>query len=77
MTLFAEINVEALVIFGIRLWPGILIGAFTANTLVGAPFLVALGIGTGNTLSAIVGTYLLLRIPGFSPTLTRVQERRK
>ena len=68
------IALAALVIFGIRLWPGILIGAFTANTLVGAPFLVALGIGTGNTLSAIVGTYLLLRIPGFSPTLTRVRD---
>ena len=68
------IALAALVLFGIRLWPGVLIGAFTANSLVGAPVLVAIGIGIGNALSAIVGAYLLRRIPGFSPSLTRVRD---
>lgn len=68
------IALAALIIFGVRLWPGIFVGAFTANSLVGAPILVAIGIGTGNTLSAIVGAYLLRRIPGFHPSLTRVRD---
>ena len=68
------IALAALVLFGARLWPGILIGAATANALVGAPPLVAIGIGIGNTLSAIVGSYLLRRIPGFNPNLTRVRD---
>ena len=68
------IALAALVIFGVRLWPGILVGAFTANTLVGAPIPVAFGIGIGNALSAIVGAYLLRRIPGFDPSLTRVRD---
>lgn len=68
------IALAALVLFGARLWPGILIGAATANALVGAPLFVAIGIGIGNTLSAIVGWYLLRRIPGFNPNLTRVRD---
>lgn len=68
------IALAALVILGVRLWPGIFAGAFIANTLVGAPLLVAIGIGTGNTLSALVGTYLLRRIPGFDPSLARVRD---
>jgi signal transduction histidine kinase len=53
--------VAALLLFGYRLWPGILIGAFLVNLFNGAPLFVALGIGIGNTLEALVGTYLLKR----------------
>ena len=62
----------ALLIFGRRLWPGILIGAFAANLLTGAPILVALGISAGNTLEAVLAVYVLRRIPGFEPSLERV-----
>ena len=62
----------ALLIFGKRLWPGILIGAFAANLITGAPVLVAFGIGVGNTLEAVLAVYALRRIPGFQVSLERV-----
>ncbi len=51
----------ALLLFGYRLWPGILLGAFLVNLFKGAPLWVAVGMGTGNTLEALVGTFLLKR----------------
>ena len=66
------IALAALLLRGDRLWPGVLIGAFVANTLTGAPLLVALGIATGNTLEAVLGVYALRRIPGFRASLDRV-----
>jgi signal transduction histidine kinase len=68
------IALAALLRFGYRLWPGVFIGAVVANLLTGAPPLVALGIGVGNTLEAIVGTYALRRIPGFRPSLDRLRD---
>ncbi|MFN2565117.1 MAG: MASE1 domain-containing protein [Gemmatimonadaceae bacterium] len=68
------ISLAALVRFGYRLWPGVFVGALLANLLTGAPLLVAAGIGVGNTLEAIVGTYALTRIPGFRPRLDRLQD---
>ncbi|MDQ3997644.1 MAG: MASE1 domain-containing protein [Gemmatimonadota bacterium] len=68
------IALAALVTFGYRLWPGIFVGAVVANLLTGAPLLPALGIGVGNTLEAVVGTYALRRIPGFRPSLDRVRD---
>ena len=62
----------ALLLFGRRLWPGILIGAFAANLLNGAPILVALGISAGNTLEAVLAVYALRRIPDFEPSLERL-----
>ena len=66
------VALAALLIFGKRLWPGILIGAFAVNVLTGAPILVALGIAAGNTLEALFAVYALRRIPGFDPSLERV-----
>jgi signal transduction histidine kinase len=63
------IAIAALLIFGSRLWPGILIGAAIANALTGAPLAVAAGIGIGNTLEAVAGVYLLRRVPGFTRSL--------
>src|SRR5206468_5804880 len=54
----------ALLLFGPRLWPGIALGAVIANAWNGAPLLVACGIGLGNTLEAVLGAYVLRRIPG-------------
>jgi signal transduction histidine kinase len=68
------IALAALLTFGYRLWPGVFIGALVANLLTGAPALVALGIAAGNTLEAVVGTYALRRIPGFRPSLDRLQD---
>ena len=68
------IALAALIHFGCRLWPGILLGAFVANAWTGAPALVALGIGAGNTLEAVAGALLLRSVPGFRPSLDRLQD---
>ena len=68
------IALAALVLFGYRLWPGVFIGAFIANVMTGAPAIVALGMAVGNTLEAVVGTGLVRRVPGFRPSLDRLQD---
>jgi len=68
----AGISLAALSLLGYRLWPGIAIGAFFVNISAGAPFLAACGMATGNTLEAIVGTYLLRRFAGFRGSLDRI-----
>src|SRR6202011_1412678 len=67
------IAIAALLLFGYRLWPGIIMGAFLVNLFKGAPLPVAVGIGIGNTLEALVGTYLLKR-HGFSTTLNHLRD---
>lgn len=57
----------ALILGGFRLWPGIALGAFLVNLSAGAPLLVAGGMAIGNTLEALVGTWLLHRVVGFHP----------
>lgn len=47
-------------------------GAFFANLSFSAPIPLALCIAAGNTLEAVIGAYLLFRIPGFTPKLNRV-----
>jgi signal transduction histidine kinase len=64
----------ALLIFGTGLWPGVFVGAFVANLLTGAPVPVALGIGVGNTLEAVLAVYALRRIPGFETSLERLAD---
>jgi signal transduction histidine kinase/integral membrane sensor domain MASE1 len=68
------IALAALLLRGHGLWPGVLIGAFVANTLTGAPLPVAVGIAIGNTLEAVLGAYALRRIPGFRTSLDRVRD---
>src|SRR5712692_1888273 len=67
------IAAAALLLFGYRLWPGIAIGAFLVNLLSGAPLFDAVGIGIGNTLEALVCTYLLKR-NGFSYSLDHLRD---
>lgn len=67
------IAVAALFLFGYRLWPGIIMGAFLVNLFNGAPFVVAIGISIGNTLEALVATYLLKR-NGFSIALDHLRD---
>jgi integral membrane sensor domain MASE1 len=68
------LSLAALLIFGPGLWPGVLIGAFVANLLTGAPVPVALGIGVGNTLEAVLAVYALRRIPDFQISLERLAD---
>jgi signal transduction histidine kinase len=68
------IALVAILILGHRYWPGIFLSAFLVNVAVGAPLFVALGIGVGNTLEALVGAYLLSRLGGFRPALDRTRD---
>ncbi|HEU5180378.1 MAG TPA: MASE1 domain-containing protein [Candidatus Polarisedimenticolia bacterium] len=60
----AGIALAALTLFGYRLWPGIAAGAFLINVSAGVPALAAAGMALGNTLEALLGSYLLQRFTG-------------
>ena len=59
------IALAALILFGYRLWPGVALGAFLANSWTGVPIYAVLGITAGNTLEALAGAYLLRGFAGF------------
>src|SRR5689334_10470375 len=47
-----------LLIFGVDLWPAVLVGAFLVNvTTTATPVVASGGIAIGNTLEAVVGTF--------------------
>lgn len=67
------LSLAALLIFGVRLWPGVFVGALVAELSTGLPVLTAGGIAIGNTLEAVVGAVLLNRY-GFQRVLDRSQD---
>jgi diguanylate cyclase (GGDEF)-like protein/PAS domain S-box-containing protein len=67
------IALAALVVWGRRLWPGVALGAFLANSWTGVPLVTVLGITTGNTLEAVAGASLL-RTVRFRPSLERARD---
>jgi len=67
------ISLAALLLFGTRLWPGVFLGAVTANLLTGADPLTAFGIGCGNTMAAVTGTLWLERAE-FHKSLDRMRD---
>jgi PAS domain S-box-containing protein len=67
------LSLAALLLFGYRLWPGVAIGALIANATSDLSFVLAAFIAVGNTLEAVVGTYLLKRV-GFDNSLERVRD---
>jgi PAS domain S-box-containing protein len=72
----------ALLIYGLRLWPGVFLGAVGANLAVflsndvlapGPALLVSCLIGAGNTLEALAGAWLLRRVAGRDVSLLQIQ----
>jgi NAD-dependent dihydropyrimidine dehydrogenase PreA subunit len=53
------IALAALLLAGIRYWPGIALGVVAGSLLTGAPLGMALGFGTANTLEALIAAVLL------------------
>ena len=53
------VAIAALLIFGRRVWPGILLGALAANLPTNISYASAVGISIGNTLEALVAWWLL------------------
>jgi signal transduction histidine kinase/ActR/RegA family two-component response regulator len=63
-----------IMLFGYRLWPAILLGAFAVNASLGANLLVAAGIGFGNMLEAVAGAYFLKHIVNFDASLSHMRD---
>jgi len=70
----AGIALCGLLLFGLRLWPGVALGATLATFSTGAPLLAALGTGVGNTLGPVAGAYLLQRFVGLHPSMDRLRD---
>ncbi|MEK7063083.1 MAG: MASE1 domain-containing protein, partial [Patescibacteria group bacterium] len=68
------IALAALLLGGYRLWPAIALGALAVNILSGAPLLVAIGIAVGNTLEALLGSYLISRLTSVDEIFRRPYE---
>jgi signal transduction histidine kinase len=68
------ISLAALTRFGMRLWPGVALGAFVVNLWAGAPILAVAGITVGNTLEAVSAAYILQRFAGFQPSFRRLRD---
>ena len=70
----AGIALAAMLLFGYSVWPGVAVGAFLVNLLSPIPHDAAIGIAVGNTAGPLVGAWLLRRISGFRPSLTRLRD---
>ncbi len=68
------IGIAALLLFGLRLWPGVAAGVFLGFILNGGPPLLAIGMALGNTLESLVGAYVLQRFTKFHNSMDRVQD---
>ena len=68
------LSIAALILYGWRLWPGVLLGCLTLNTLTEISFPVGLAIAIGNTLEALVGSSVMVHYFFFRPTLARVRD---
>jgi len=68
------VALAALLLLGLRLWPGIALGAFVLNWTADVSAAGAAGIAAGNTLEAVAAAWLLLRVVAFRPSLERVRD---
>jgi PAS domain S-box-containing protein len=68
------IALAGLTLYGYRLWPGIVLGAFLVNAWAGAPVVAAGGMAVGNTIEALLGAFLLRRVVRFRPALDRLRD---
>ncbi len=68
------IALAALLLLGIRRWPGITIGVVAGSLLTAAPLPLALGLGLANTLEALAGAWILKRLVGFHITIDRIRD---
>jgi integral membrane sensor domain MASE1 len=67
------IALAALLLFGIRCWPGITVGAFVVNATIGPTLPAVAAISLGNTLAPVCA-YLLLTRAGFHTDLRRLKD---
>ena len=70
----AGIALAALLLYGYRLWPAILIGALLVNVTTAGNLATSAGIAVGNTLEAVVGAYLVREFAGGLRCFERPQD---
>src|SRR5438105_11237833 len=68
------VALAALLLLGLRYWPGIAVGAFLLNWTSGVPAGGAAGIALGNTLEAVCAVWLLRRLVAFRPSPDRLRD---
>ncbi len=68
------IAIAALLVFGYRVWPGILLGAFLVNLTTAGSLETSIGIAIGNTLEGLAGCYLVSRFAGGKEAFARAQD---
>jgi diguanylate cyclase (GGDEF)-like protein len=68
------IAIAALLVFGYRVWPGILIGAFAVNLTTAGSVETSIGIALGNTLEGLAGCYLVSRFASGKEAFARAQD---
>src|SRR5436309_11818896 len=70
----AGIALAAILLFGYRFWPGVALGAILFSFMNGMPLgFFTLGTAIGNTVGAIVCTFLLKRSIGFDNAMARTR----
>ncbi|WP_405429018.1 MASE1 domain-containing protein [Streptomyces erythrochromogenes] len=67
------VALAALLIMGLRVWPGIALGAFLVNVFLGPSLVSVLAIAAGNTLAPVCAC-LMLRRAGFRNELDRLRD---
>ncbi len=67
------VALAALLVMGLRVWPGIALGAFLANVSLGPSLVSVLVITAGNTLAPVCAA-LMLRRAGFRNELDRLRD---
>jgi diguanylate cyclase (GGDEF)-like protein len=68
------IAMAALLVFGYRVWPGILIGAFLVNLTTAGTVATSIAIAAGNTLEGLAGCYLVNRFARGKDAFERAQD---
>ena len=67
------ISLAALLLLRVRVWPGVLLGAFLTNVTTTGDLISSAGIAVGNTLEALVGAYLVTRFANGARAFERPQ----
>jgi PAS domain S-box-containing protein len=71
----AGISLAAILLFGYRFWPGVALGAVLFSFIDGVPFgFFTLGTAIGNTVGAVVCTYLLRSWAKFDNAMDRTKD---
>jgi PAS domain S-box-containing protein len=70
----AGIALAGLLLFGYRLWPGIVLGVLLATAVAGMPATTTIGYAVSVTVEALVSTFLLRRVTHFQPSLERLRD---